>query len=1298
MRSHYYFRKLYLLILTIMIMEITFKRMSGHSGNRQKTWMTIILLTLCYTFGWAQSIDFDNAKLKTATNFTSWYVDGEGTTKTVNGVTFTLGTGSGSAATTLKGNWWKDGVTYDAQVGDGLTAYASDGSKTTSGSVSITVKIKGLSAGTHSLQAYHNYVEADASYTVPPINVSVNGTDQVTGLQQSMRATSTSASAKSYVTFTVSGTSQETTITYYTVPASGTSYFCTGLFINSLELGVDNADNLAQNPSPAAMDYHVNADGGSLTLSWTAAVNTPTRHIYYFGTDSTTVLNATSGGTSTTSTSFTKSGLNPMQKYYWRVDEVINGVTYTGKVWSFRPRRLAFPGADGAGKYATGGRGGVVYHVTSLADTNTYGTLRYGLENLSGPRTIVFDVSGVITLLSTLTCSDPYVTIAGQTAPGIGIMLRDQPFGSNSNDGITRFMRFRYGHGDDWNGTSPNENTGNAGGLSADYGIMDHCLLGWGSDETFSSRGAANYSFQHNIIGESLNQNGHKNYYSSNNAVQHGYAATVAGDVGSLHHNLLAHNEGRAWSLGGGLDGAGAYAGRLNIRDNVVYNWGSRATDGGVHEANFVNNYYKKGPATTQDFIFIAQLEGAGSGTQEYYLNGNYRVSQDGNTKTPDTNNNTYKYVLSGGQVLDWTVWASSTYDFWSNESNVEASAEAAFKNVLSDVGCNYAGLDNNEARLVAESLNGTYSKTGSRSGKAGLVDKESDSEGWNGLGITSASRSSDWDTDSDGIPDWFENAKGWNASSANNNVYNTSTYYTNLEEYLNWMAEPHFIGDTDGEGITVAADKTITLAGYFAGYTSPSYTITSNSGSAQASISNGVLTVNAPASMANQVFTIAVKASESGVTLTRNFNFYVGDAPEVNNNTSTTTVTEEGTIYWEFNQGGANQTATLSSNFDGYVTASTTLGSNLTWKGTKALTGITESLIGVKVNNESSANTNNRLTFNITPADNCSFAATYIEFYISRIGTDGGKYNVAWGSQTLASGQQPARNNATPPYTVFSYNLNGASSSEVQSLIINLYKLSTTKQFGIAKVTIRGNLTHPSAMAQDTGTILWAFDGGGANQTATIPSAFQGFVTTAVSKGSNLTYKGTRVCSNVTETLLAPTVNNESSANSGNALTFSVTPANGCTFKATSVSFTATRIGTDGSSLNASFDGTTLASGVRPARNNANPAYTTYTYNVSGEDSESVQNLIINIYQLATTKQVGIANVSVTGVLTHPATEAKRAMMDEEEENQVTAIETPEVPVERKVEGWYTLQGVKIDQPAHPGIYIFNGKKVVVR
>lgn len=926
----------------------------------RKTRQLLLLVVMVWSSeSMAQRIDFNNGTNSnyTASNFTAWstgeITSGNTTSTTIDGVTITIGHGTDTQATLIKSNWYKNGVTgtiatdESKLVCDGIFAgMANDeygGYGKTTGKVAISFTLTGLSAGEHCVQAYHNYLNGKGA-TLPTIGVAVNGVTQKSGIAQSQQVTELTASSTSYVTFTATE-GESVTITYFSEPESGQSYTTTYFYINSLEIDVNDANNQAQSPSPADGDYHVDADG-TLTLSWTAAANNPTSHVYYFGEDESEVSGATTGGTATTATSFTKSGLNPMQTYYWRVDEVIDGVTYKGTVWSFRPRRLAFPGADGAGKYAQGGRGGAVYHVTSLADDGSAGTLRYGLESLTGPRTIVFDVSGVIQLQSTLTCSDSYVTIAGQTAPGIGIMLRDQPFGSNSSDGITRFMRFRYGHGDDWDGTSANQNVGNAAGLSANYGIMDHCLLGWGSDETFSSRGAKNYSFQHNIIGESLNQNGHKNYWDENHSVQHGYAATVAGDVGSLHHNLLAHNEGRNWSLGGGLDGTGAYAGRLNIRDNVVYNWGGRATDGGVHEGNFVNNYYKKGPATSQNFIFIADLEGAGSGTQEYYLNGNLRVSQDGNTKTGDTSGDTYKYTLSGGQVLDWTVWASTAYSFWSNESNVESSAEAAFKNVLSDVGCNYASLDNNEMRLVEESLNGTYSKTGSRSGKAGLVDKESDSEGWDGLGITSGTRASDWDTDQDGIPDWFETANGWDASTANNNVYNTTTYYTNLEEYLNWMAEPHFIGDTEGEGIAIGVDKTIDLSAYFAGYTSPTYSI-SNSSGATASVTDGVLTVNAPASLAGQLFTVAVTATEGSIFLVRNFNFYVAAEAETE-------------VLNEFTE-GVNESYTLS-----VETSTTVTGTTDEWTFENGFTVSTSKGYAAGLNNCIKYSRNETFTINI--------------------------------------------------------------------------------------------------------------------------------------------------------------------------------------------------------------------------------------------------------------------------------------------------------------------------------------------
>lgn len=844
----------------------------------------------------AQKIDFNNQANanNTSTGYTGWdpiqLTAGQTSSMTFGGVTVTVGHGENTQATKVKSNWYAQGVNKGSAyteesklVCDGIYGMMAndelgDYGKTTA-KVVISVKIKGLSAGTHGVMAYHNYVDG-GTVTLPTIGVAVNGVVQQTGIVQTQREMTLSAAAHSFVSFQVASADEEVELTYFSEPVDGTEYTTTYFYLNSLEIGGDNADNLIQNPSPANTDYHVDADNGSFTFTWTPAVNTPSKHTFYLGTSESEVEEATTGGEETTEARLTKSGLSPIHTYYWRVDETIGGTTYKGKVFSFRPRRLAFPGAEGAGKYAVGGRDGIVYHVTSLDDDKDNpqpGTLRYGLQKISGPRTIVFDVSGAIKLASTLTCSDKNVTIAGQTAPGIGIMLRDEDFGANSDDGITRFMRFRYGHGDDWNGTSKNLNTGNAAGLSANYGIMDHCLLGWGSDETFSSRGAHNISFQYSIIGESLNQNGHKNYWEDNPSVQHGYAASVGGDIASLHHNLLVHNEGRNWSMAGALDGNNNFAGRLNIYNNVCYNWGGRATDGGAHNVNFVGNYYKKGPSTTQNYILSADHEDDYAGTQQYYLNGNLRVSQDSKTKKGDTLKDTYRTTVKNGVTVNYDTFVSSPFESWSVESNVE-TAEAAFINVLSLAGCNYQQLDNNEARLIQESRDGTYTKRGSRSGKAGLIDKESDSEGWDGLGITTETRPANWDNDGDGIPNWFEEARGWDANAANNNVYDETTCYTNLEDYLNWLAAPHF-------SVKAGATQTINLREYFAGYpetatftaATPVATFGGSSNAqCTATVSGKTLTVVAGSNEA--LSTVSVTATTGDISLTRNFNIHISE------------------------------------------------------------------------------------------------------------------------------------------------------------------------------------------------------------------------------------------------------------------------------------------------------------------------------------------------------------------------------------------------------------------------------------
>lgn len=234
---------------------------------------------------------------------------------------------------------------------------------------------------------------------------------------------------------------------------------------------------------------------------------------------------------------------------------------------------------------------------------------------------------------------------------------------------------------------------------------------------------------------------------------------------------------------------------------------------------NFVGNYYKKGAATTKNYLLSHDFEGAGSGTQSAYVSGNIREELDG-TLTQDKINDTYRYTLSGGQTLDWEPWASEP--FFPSYATIE-TAEAAYKNVLSDVGCTQPFFDLHDQRMVSETLGRTTSTRGSRSGKLGLIDSEENAgcEGFNleRLGIAEAQRDAHWDTDQDGIPDWFENTVGTNPAAANNNADRDGDYYTDLEEYLNWMAVPHFF-------LQSGKQMVIDLQPYFAGYKSPSYTL----------------------------------------------------------------------------------------------------------------------------------------------------------------------------------------------------------------------------------------------------------------------------------------------------------------------------------------------------------------------------------------------------------------------------------------------------------------------------------------
>ena len=867
----------------------------------------IFMMLCCACIVSGQKIDFDiSGKTGQALQegFVEWVVpEGVSDTKDFDGgiqVTVSAAQGSNPMDAAhnddeirhVKTEWWKNGITSGNDgariLGDALIITGDDHSYVTSGATKLDVTISGLKAGHHSLQAYHNCVEYEENQgAIPDIDIYVNGIKVKEGVKQSIRKSKFAEAGQSYVEFDVTE-GQSVTVSYVSTPKEGISYGRTYVTVNAFVFNEVDNSKIALDPIPNSGEFHAGDGNGNVTLQWTSPASAVKHHVL-LGNDADNL----SDYVITTEPVCDVTGLDPLKKYYWRIDEEdASGNISQGEVWLFQPARLAFPGAEGYGRFAIGGRGGSVYHVTTLDDNGDdenpiEGSFRYGIKKVSGPRTIVFDVAGVISLKSRLTCSDKFVTIAGQTAPGNGVMLRTCPFGMQS-DGITRFLRMRLGHkkminglipkgGDNGNGVeyAPEEvgqtdETTLSGldgmGMSGnDHAIMDHCSISWTIDEAFSSRSAKAITLQHTLISEALNIAGHPNYSSGTG---HGYAATIGagqngGQPGSFHHNLLAHCEGRNWSISGGLDGGGSYDGHHDIFNNVVYNWGHRASDGGTHELNFVNNYYKKGSATSQNYLLRHQFEGTGSGTQRAYVSGNIREETSG-SKTKDALNNTYKYETSGGQVLNWEPWSNEP--FFPSYANIE-TAEAAYKNVLSDVGCTQPFFDNHDQRMVNETLNRSYSTKGVRSKKNGIIDTEEDTgcEGFDleKLGIVNATRANDWDSDADGIPNWFEELTGTNASVANNNDDRDGDFYTDLEEYLNWIAVPNFI---------VEGSQEITLKNYFAGYVSPTYEVTSAAG-VVAQVQNGKLNVT-PSETAAKLFSIVVKATEGSISLEREFHF----------------------------------------------------------------------------------------------------------------------------------------------------------------------------------------------------------------------------------------------------------------------------------------------------------------------------------------------------------------------------------------------------------------------------------------
>ncbi|GAB3533824.1 pectate lyase [Pontibacter brevis] len=438
---------------------------------------------------------------------------------------------------------------------------------------------------------------------------------------------------------------------------------------------------------------------------------------------------------------------------------------------------LAFPGAEGFGKDATGGRGGKVIKVTNLNDAGA-GSLRAAVST-PGARIIVFEVSGTIALKSNLNINNGNITIAGQTAPGDGITLKDYPVTVNADNVIIRFMRFRMGD-------ETQQEADALGGRFQRNIIVDHCSMSWSTDECVSFYGNENFTLQWSIISESLRNSAHAKG-------AHGYGGIWGGKKASFHHNLLTHHDSRNPRLGEEAGKAYALTDLVDLRNNVVYNWGNNSAYGGeAMNVNIVNCYYKPGPVTTKKERILSIDKNKTSGTEVYdmwgkfYISGNY---VEGSTRAT-ADNWTYgvfnQFHGSYGAVSEADKAAMKLSEPNPIQNNVTThTAEEAYERVLAYGGASLT-RDAVDSRVLENVRNGSFTAQGSNGSSNGIIDSQSDVGGWPELATLPAPA----DTDNDGMPDDWEKAQKLDPAKPNANGRSLSTAYDNIEVYINSLVK----------------------------------------------------------------------------------------------------------------------------------------------------------------------------------------------------------------------------------------------------------------------------------------------------------------------------------------------------------------------------------------------------------------------------------------------------------------------------------------------------------------------------
>lgn len=493
--------------------------------------------------------------------------------------------------------------------------------------------------------------------------------------------------------------------------------------------------------------------------------------------------------------------------------------------WAKRPYDLpqakipAFPGAEGGGMYTFGGRGGKVITVTNLNDRGP-GSFREACET-GGARIVVFNVSGIIRLETPINVRAPYITIAGQTAPGDGICIAGESFQVNTHDVIVRHMRFRRGDTRVWHRED------SFGGNPVGNIMIDHCSCEWGLDENISfyrhmydpSEGqyeakaekcpTVNVTIQNTISAKALD------------TYNHSFGSTLGGENCAFMRNLWASNTGRNPSIG--------WNGIFNFVNNVVYNWVHRSSDGGDYTAmyNMINNYYKPGPATQDNSVGHRILKPeAGRSKLNRKVYG--RVYADGNIMEghPEISADNWAggiQIESQGNTDGYTALMRSKEPFEMPYVRI-MSAKESYDYVLNNAGATIPCRDIVDQRIIEEvrtgkpyydeklakkhhgDVSGLHPKSQAEDGtfKYRRMAKDSYKLGI----ITDPLQMGGYpeykgeprqDSDGDGMPDAWETANGLNpndASDANGDINGDG--YTNIEKYINGISTKTRIDWTD--------------------------------------------------------------------------------------------------------------------------------------------------------------------------------------------------------------------------------------------------------------------------------------------------------------------------------------------------------------------------------------------------------------------------------------------------------------------------------------------------------------------